>query len=457
MKLYAFIVSILLAKSLFSQEKEDSVVISKIYSYHLTEGKSYLNLRSLCKDVGCRLSGSKEAEKSVEWAKQAMIKAGADTVFMVPCLVPHWVRGKKEQCELYYDSKKTPLSVCALGGSVATPVSGIKAKVIEVSSFEELEKLGTEKIKGNIVFYNVSFDQTFVHTGNAYGKAVKFRSGASMAAKYGAVASITKSMTTSDNDFPHTGMMRYDTLIKQKIPAFAISAKGAKKLSDLLTRDKTVELFLFSDCKTLPDMPSNSVVGEIHGKEASNEIIVVGGHLDSWDLGDGAHDDGAGIVQSIEVLAAFKKLGIKNKRTIRVIAYMNEENGVRGGETYALAAAKENKKHIAALESDMGGFSPRAIGVEAKQDTLMYYKKWQPLFEPYYVFIKYGGGGADISKLIKLGVPQFSFEPDSQRYFDFHHTADDTFENVNKRELELGAATISSFIYLLDKYGAYKK
>ena len=214
-------------------------------------------------------------------------------------------------------------------------------------------------------------------------------------------------------------------------------------------------MYLYSDCVTLPDEPSYSVVGEIHGKEIPNEVIVVGGHLDSWDLGEGAHDDGAGIVQSIEVLAAFKKLNIKNKRTIRCIAYMNEENGTRGGETYTESASKESKKHIAALESDMGGFSPRAIGVDAKQDTLTYYKKWQPLFEPYYVFIKQGGGGTDISKL--KGIPQFSFEPDSQRYFDFHHTADDVFEHVNKRELELGAATISSFIYLLDKYGTYTK
>ncbi len=441
--------------SLIAQQNEDSLIIRKIYSYHLTESKSYENLRNLCKDVGCRLSGSKEAAKAVDWVKQAILKAGADSVFLVPCMVPHWVRGKKEKCEVYNNNKSEIFSVCALGGSIATPVTGIKTKVIEISSFEEIEKLGIEKIKGNIVFYNVSFNKEFIHTGNAYGKAVKYRSGASMAAKYGALASITKSMTTSDNDFPHTGMMKYDSLVKEKIPGFAISSMGAKKLSSLLAQNKNLEMYLYSDCKTLPDEPSYSIVGEIRGKEFPNEVIVVGGHLDSWDLGEGAHDDGAGVVQSMEVLAAFRKLGISNKRTIRCIAFMNEENGTRGGESYAELATKENKKHIAALESDMGGFSPRAIGVEAKQDTLLYYKKWQPLFEPYYVFIKQGGGGVDISKL--KAVPQFSFEPDSQRYFDFHHTADDVFENVNKRELELGAATIGSFIYLLDKYGTYKK
>ena len=443
--------------SLSAQEKADSLTIRKIYSYHLTQSKSYTNLHTLCKDVGARLSGSKQSIKAVEWAKKAMICAGADTAYLIPCMVPHWVRGQKEKCEVYTGSSQLSLSVCALGGSIATPIQGIKAKVIEVSSFEELDKLGIEKIKGNIVFYNVSFDQEFIHTGNAYGKAVKYRSGASMAAKYGAIASLTKSMTTSDNDFPHTGMMKYDSLVKQKIPAFAISAKGAERLKSLLAENKNLEMYLYDDCKTLPDEPSYSVVGEIYGKEIANEVIVVGGHLDSWDLGEGAHDDGAGIVQSIELLAAFKNLGIKNKRTIRCVAFMNEENGTRGGTTYSAYAAKETKKHIAALESDMGGFSPQAIGVDAKQDTLLYYKKWQPLFDPYFVFIKQGGGGVDISKLIKLGVVQFSLDPDSQRYFDFHHSADDTFEHVNKRELELGAAAISSFIFLLDKYGTYQR
>ena len=452
-----FILWIAISSALLAQQREDSLAIRKIYTYHLSQSNSYNNLHSLCKDVGGRLSGSPQAAKAVEWAKQAMVKAGADTVYLVSCMVPHWVRGAKEKCQLFNKDKTEILAVCALGGSIATPTKGIKAKVVEVSSFDELEKLGVEKIKGNIVFYNVSFDQTFIYTGNAYGKAVPYRSGASLAAKYGAVASITKSMTTSSNDFPHTGVMKYDSLVKQQIPAFAISAKGAAKLSSVLSQNKNAELFLYSDCKTLPDEPSFSVIGEIKGNEFPNEIIVVGGHLDSWDLGEGAHDDGAGIVQTIEVISAFKNLGIKNKRTIRCIAYMNEENGTRGGKAYAKLAAQENKKHIGALESDMGGFSPRAIGIDAKQDTLFYYEKWQSLFEPYLIFIKQGGGGEDISALKKIGATQFSLNPDSQRYFDFHHSADDVFENVNKRELELGAATINSFIYLIDKYGTYKK
>src|SRR6185312_7564650 len=243
-----FVLLFFLANILAAQENSDSLTIRKIYSYHLTESKSYNNLRNLCKDVGARLSGSKQAEKAVVWAKQAMIQAGADTAYLIPCMVPHWVRGAKEKCYVSGNSKNKleSFAVCALGSSVATPPQGITAKVIEVSSFEELEKLGAEKVKGNIVFYNVSFDKTFVHTGGAYGKAVKYRSGASMAAKRGAITSITKSMSTADNDFPHTGTMRYDSLVLQKIPAFAISVTGAKKLSTLLTQNKNLELFLFS-------------------------------------------------------------------------------------------------------------------------------------------------------------------------------------------------------------------
>ncbi|MBS1646797.1 MAG: M20/M25/M40 family metallo-hydrolase [Bacteroidetes bacterium] len=446
---------------LLAQEKQDSLTIRKIYNYHLEESHSHQNLYDLCKNVGARLSGSPQAAKAVEWAKNAMQQAGADTVYLIPCQVPHWVRGSKEKGQLFYQGKKEDLSVCVLGGSVATPKQGLRAKVVEVHSFDELKQLGETHIRGAVVFFNVSFPPTYIHTGDAYAHTVKYRSGASLAAQYGAVATVTKSMTTATDDYPHTGVMHYyDTLTTKKIPAFAISAAGAATLSARLLQNKNAELFLFSDCATLPDEPSYSVVGELRGHEFPNEIMVVGGHLDSWDLpgSEGAHDDGVGIVQTIEQLRAFKKLNLKNKRTLRVIAFMNEENGTRGGEAYAQVAAQEkNKKHIAALESDMGGFTPRTIGVEAQGDTLLYYKKWQPLFEPYFVLIKKGYGGEDISRLVALGVPQFDFDPDSQRYFDFHHAANDTFEHVNKRELELGAATINAFIYLIDKYGAYKK
>ena len=461
MKLKVTVLLSLVNVLLFAQN-EDSIALRKIYTYHLTQGNTYENLRYLCKNIGARISGSPQAEKSVEWAKQAMLKAGADTVYLIPCMVPKWVRGEKEKCELFLGKKTEKLSVCALGGSTGTPKEGIKAKVIEVSSFEELEKLGTEKIKGNIVFYNVSFDPSLISTGSAYGGTVKYRyAGASKAAKFGAVASIVKSMTLANDDYPHTGMMSYDTLVKEKIPCFAISAKGAKTLTASLKQGKNIQLLLFSACKTLADVPSFSVVGELKGKEFPNEVLVAGGHLDSWDTGEGAHDDGAGVVQSIEIISAFKSLGIKNKRTIRCIAFMNEENGLRGGKSYAAYAEKEknnfSKKHIAALESDGGGLVPRSLGVVAGGDTLSYYKKWEKLFEPYAVVISGNGGGADIGPLEKIGTTQMSLNVDNQRYFDYHHTDADVFENVHKRELELGSAAMTSLIYLIDKYGVYAK
>jgi carboxypeptidase Q len=448
-----------LASVLLFGQNEDSLVIRKIYNYHLTKSNSYENLRYLCKNIGGRISGSPQAEKAVVWATEAMLKAGADTVYLIPCMVPKWVRGKKEKCEASAGNKKEEFSVCALGGSIGTPAEGIKAKVIEVSSFEELEKLGAEKIKGNIVFYNVSFDAALISTGSAYGKTVTYRyAGPSKAAKLGAVATVVKSMTLASDDHPHTGSMGYDTLVKEKIPAFAISSKGAAALTKLLKENKNLQLYLFSDCKTLPDVPSFSVVGEIKGKEIPNEVIVAGGHLDSWDTGEGAHDDGAGVVQSIEIISAIKSSGIKNKRTIRAIAFMNEENGLRGGKSYAAFAANEkNKKHIAALESDGGGLVPRSLGISVTADTLAYYKKWGKLFEPYMVTINGSGGGADIGPLEKLGTTQMSLNVDNQRYFDYHHTPADVFENVHKRELELGAAAMTSLIYLIDKYGVYSK
>ncbi|MGZ3904233.1 MAG: M20/M25/M40 family metallo-hydrolase [Bacteroidia bacterium] len=445
------------AVTILSAQNGDSATIRKIYTYHLKESKSYENLRILCKNIGGRISGSPQAERSVEWAKQAMIKAGADTVYLIPCMVPKWVRGAKETCDAISGSKKEKLTVCALGGSVGTPKGGLTAKVISVSSFDELEKLGAEKIKGNIVFFNVSFDAALISTGSAYGKTVTYRySGPSKAAKLGAVATIVKSMTLANDDHPHTGVMSYDTLVKEQIPCFAISAKGAASLNELLNKNNNLQLHLFSDCKMLPDVPSFSVVGEIRGQEIPDEVIVVGGHLDSWDTGEGAHDDGAGVVQSIEVIAAFKNSAIKNKRTIRAIAFMNEENGLRGGKSYlAYATAEKNKKHIAAIESDGGGLVPRSLGISVTADTLSYYKKWSALFEPYMVTINGAGGGADIGPLEKLGTTQMSLNVDNQRYFDYHHTPADVFENVHKRELELGSAAMTSLIYLLDKYGVY--
>lgn len=456
MKYLIFSALLLSAISGNSQDK-DSLVIRRIYDHYLSQGKSYSNLEYLTTKIGGRLSGSPQAELAVQWAKKAMYEAGADTVILQPCMVPHWVRGQKEKCTITSAKLKSTnnLNCVALGSSVGTGAKGIKAEIIEVGSFEELEKLGEKIVKGKIVFFNVFFDQRKIRTGNAYGETVKYRGrGASHAAKFGAVGCVVRSMTSVADDEPHTGNMIYDTTIsKVKIAAVALSYKAADLLHNNLAKDRNLMLYLETHCQTLPDAPSYNVVGQINGSEKLNEFIIAGGHLDSWDNGQGAHDDGAGVVQCIEVLSAFKRSGIKPKHSIRAVAFMNEENGLAGGTAYAKFAKENNEKHIAAIETDAGGYSPRGFGIDTANGLYNLALKWKPLFHPYFVdrFEK-EGGGADLIALEKLGVPCIGFEPDTQRYFDIHHTAADTFDKINKRELELSGAAIASLMYLIDIY-----
>ncbi len=434
----------------------DSAMIKKIYNEALSNGKSYSNLDYLTNKIGGRLSGSPQAQQAVEWAFKAMKEAGADTVYLQECMVPHWVRGAKEVgkaiCSNPKDSRELP--VCALGGSIATPSDGITANVIEVMGLKGLEALGKEKIKGKIVFFNEPMDPTFIGTFNAYGKAVEQRwAGPSEAVKYGAVAVVTRSCTLTQDDYPHTGSMGYKDSLN-KIPACCISTNGANWLSAELKKDKDLKFFLQMSCNTLPDVKSYNVVGEIRGSEKKNEFIVVGGHLDSWDTGTGAHDDGAGVVQSIEVLRIFKALGYKPKCTIRAVAFMNEENGGRGGKKYAELAKKNNEKHLAAIESDAGGFTPRGFSSDVTPEVKAKLKSWRPLFEPYGVY-DFGrdGSGSDIGPLKDQNVPCMELSPDSQRYFIHHHTPVDTFEYINQRELELGGAAMAALVWMIAQHG----
>lgn len=438
-------------------QTNDSVQIRKIYDYYLTQSKTYSNLEYLSTKIGGRLSGSPKAAAAVTWAVKSMYAAGADSVILQPCMVPHWIRGKKESCSISSLKLKLnkELKCIALGSSVGTEPLGVKAKVIEVKSFEELEKLGEKEVKGKIVFYNVFFKQEHIRPGTAYGETVKYRSrGASYAAKYGAVASIVRSMSSVADDEPHTGNMNYDTsLSKIRITSIAISYVAADILAEALRGDKELTVSIKTDCSMRPDTLSYNVVGQINGSEKRNQYLTAGGHLDSWDNGQGAHDDGAGVVQTMEMLAMFKILGIKPKHTIRAVAFMNEENGLAGGTAYGKLAKENNEIHIAALETDAGGFTPRGFGVDTLKGLYNLVVKWQKLFEPYLIEkIEKGGGGADLIGLEKLGVPCIGLEPDNQRYFDIHHTAQDTFDKVNKRELNLGAGAIGALFYLIDKY-----
>ncbi len=446
----------LVSSILFSQ-KQDSIALRKHFNYYLTQSKCYKNLEFLSTKIESRLSGSTGAEKAVKWAKQAMYNAGADTVYMQPCIVPHWVRGNKEICYSENTSKqKIPYRICALGNSIGTPKNGIKAPVIIVNSYHQLDSLGEKNIKGKIVFYNVYFDHTHLNTGTCYGETVTYRyAGPSKAARYGALATIVRSMSSINNDFPHTGVMGYDTSIcKTKIPACAISFSSADNLLAQLKTHSSIVLYLNMNCKMLPNELSYNVVGEIKGSKKPNEIIMVGGHLDAWDNGQGAHDDGAGVVQAIEILAMYKNQNIKPIHTIRAVAFMNEENGGAGGKAYFEDCKKNKLKHIAALESDAGGFSPRGIAVDTTMGAYHTMLTWKSLLDPYFVqYVNKGGHGADIEYLKKIGVPLIGFEPDGQKYFDYHHTADDTFDKINKRELEISAGVIGSIVYLIDTKG----
>ena len=448
---------LLLITTQVEAQNTDQKQIDEIYKTALTNGSGYAWLNYLSNQIGGRLSGSLQAQKAVDYTNKVLDSMGLDRVWLQPVKVPKWVRGTPEFAYIESDPGLTNnVPICALGGSVATPLGGVKAGVVEVQGIEGLKVLGKEKIQGKIVFFNKAMDPTNINTFLSYrGCSDQRYSGAAEAVKYGAVGVIVRSLNLRLDDFPHTGAMSYgDTPIASRIPAAAISTNGAELLSATLKLNPDINFFFRQNCKILPDVESYNVIGEIKGSTYPNEILVVGGHLDSWDLGDGSHDDGAGCVQSMEVLRLLKATGYKPKRTIRVVLFMNEENGLRGGTTYAEQAAKNNEKHIFALESDSGGFTPRGFSFDCNQANFKQVESWKSLFEPYLVhlFVK-GGSGADIGPLKNDNIVLAGLRPDSQRYFDHHHSANDTFAHVNKRELELGAASMASLIYLFDQYG----
>ncbi len=436
---------------------QDSIMLKKLYTTALTDGKAYDWLDYLSNEIGGRLSGSIEAENAVKYTEAELNELGLDKVWLQPVMVPKWTRGFKEYAYIETASgEKTITDICALGGSVPTPSLGIKAEVVEVKGLDELAALGKEKLAGKIVFFNRPMDPSFISTFDAYSGAVDQRSrGASEAAKYGALGVIVRSMNLRLDDLPHAGAMNYgDTPISQQIPAAAISTNGAEYLSSLLKLQPKLLFYFKQNCKTFDDVQSYNVIGEITGSTNPNEYFVVGGHLDSWDLADGSQDDGAGCVQSMEVLRLFKKIGYKPKHTIRAVLFMNEENGLRGGTKYAEEVKRKNEKHLFALESDAGGFTPRGFSFQTNDVNFKKAQSWESLFKPYFIHsFEKGHGGSDIGPLEGNIDVIAGLRPDSQRYFDYHHAANDIFENVSKRELELGAATMASLVYLFDMHG----
>ena len=436
------------------KSQSDSVFIRKIADEIFQHSTAYNNLHALTKNIGPRLSGSPQTYTAEKWGQDALQRAGADRVYLQKAMIPHWVRGGKDQATLISGNNRQTLAVIALGNSVSTPAKGITAPMILIHDFDELEKRKSE-IKGKIIFFNHPFDVNFVWMFNAYQEAVPYRVfGASRAAKYGAVGVLVRSMSSSTDNFPHTGAMIYNDSFP-KIPALAVGLRDADKLVAAAATQNSLSLFISTNAHALADTVGYNVIGEWRGSEFPDQYITVGGHLDSWDPAEGASDDGTGCVHSIEVLRALKAAGYKPRHSIRVVLFTDEENGGRGALAYSSEAKTKNEKHIFALESDAGGFTPREFsfkGTEAQMKTI---RPLLPLFEPYGVTtFSMHGAGSDVDPLNdSTGILVAALIPDSQRYFDYHHAANDVFENVNKRELELGAINMAALIYLVDKYG----
>lgn len=455
MKKPIFLLILSFAPVIILAQSSDSAVIKSIFNEALTDNTAYKNLEYLCTEIGGRLCGSPQAAAAVAWSGEVMKKMNTDSVYLQKVMVHHWYRGEKETAEIVSSvNGSKDVRVCALGESIGTPESGIRAGVVEVKSLDELKSLGEKQVKGKIVFFNRAMNPAFVNTGNAYGDAAWQRTtGAVEAAKLGAVGAVIRSLTLAEDTSTHTGIMHYDSAVT-KIPAVAVSTLDANTLSDWLKTDPELKFHFRTSCKFFPETESYNVTGEIRGSDFPDEVIVVGGHLDSWDNGEGAHDDGVGCVQSIEVLRLFLKLNIKPRHTIRAVMFMDEESAQRGGKAYAALVKEKNEKHIAAIESDAGGFTPKGFSVDAPADTVAQIQKWKDLLLPYGIYnIDKGGSGVDIHYLKNSGIACIGLLVDTHRYFNYHHSDIDLFTAVNKHEMQLGSAAMASLVYLLDKYG----
>jgi carboxypeptidase Q len=434
---------------------EAEAMLQRIFAESLARGKAHDHLRELVGRHPGRLSGSKALADAIDWAEQTLRTVGVDTVVRQDVMVPHWERGPEESALLWRADDAEPLAVVALGGSVPTEGNGVVAEVIEVRSLDELATLGQSRIAGKIVFFNRPMDPAIVRASEAYRLAVDQRSrGPATAARYGAVAAVVRSMTHALDDHPHTGGTSYPAGAP-RIPGAALSTVAAEKLSAAL-RTGPVRLALKINSRWLPDAPSHNLIAEIRGRELPDEIILVGGHLDSWDIAPGAHDNGSGVVQSIEVLRLFRVLGIQPRRTLRCVLFTNEENGLRGSTAYVNRVKEKKERHLLAIETDNGGFQPRGFNLGSTQGDAHERAavRWRSLFEPYgiHLFMK-GTAGADIGPLLVQGITVAGLLPDSQRYFDYHHTTQDSLDKVNPRELHLGAAALTALVWLADTQG----
>jgi Zn-dependent M28 family amino/carboxypeptidase len=431
------------ATSLFAQDATD-----KIIDRALASDSAWATLSHLTDEIGPRLTGSRNAAVAVKYTTERFREWGID-VRNEKVMVPHWVRGEERASLVSHNGQKIVLT--ALGGSVATPVKGITADVVEVGSYDELKQLGA-KVKGKIVVYNNPMDMELVRGGRsfeAYRRAVEFRgTGASHAAEYGAVAALIRSVESASLRTQHTGAMRYDPKMP-KIPAAAMTAEDAMLVHRLLAKGQRVRMHVVLTPKTLPDVESANVVAEIRGSEHPEEIVLVGGHLDSWDLGTGAIDDAGGVAMSMETLHLIKELDLHPKRTVRCVLFMNEENGLRGGRAYARVHGSE--KHTAAIETDSGVAAPTGFNTTLKGDALSAFEtQTKPLARVNANrFSTESETGADTSPLTEAGVPGFGFVPEPLHYFDYHHSPADTLDKIDPKDMSADVAAVAALVWIL--------
>jgi len=447
-----FSMVLLLSVLCIRAQQADSVMIKHMFDNALQSEISYRQLEGLCEVAPGRLAGLPAMDTAMQYMFRIMKTMPFDSVYVQPCMVRQWLPGRDTAWYISNKKDKIPLTVDVLGGSVPTPESGIKAPVIIFRSIDDMKKADPSSIKGKIVYFNRPMNQTYYNAFRAYGENSSMRVlGADEASKLGAVAVLVRSINTVTDDFPHTGIMRYKTT-DTKIPAFAISTKDALELDSALLKFPETNVYLQSSCTELTEIQQGNVIGEIRGTTHPERIITVGGHLDSWYNSAGAHDDGGGCVQSLEVARLFFETGYKPQNTLRVVMFIDEEMDQRGGKKYAEEAKTKNEKHIFAMESDHGMALPTGFSVDSA--ALVKIQTWKYLLEPYgFNKIEKGFGGVDISFLKELGVPLCGLVTDSQRYFEYHHSGNDTFDKIVRRELQLGAAGMAALIYLVDKYG----
>jgi len=433
-------------------QSADSLLIKKIFNNTLTNTEAYENLKLICEKAPGRLVGSEASIVAQKIMQAYFKKLGADKVYVQEFTTDAWVCDSASVFIVAKGRNIKSLHCDALGPSPSTKPMGITAQVVEVKSIDDVKMLGSEGIAGKIVFFNRPWDHTFISTFYGYGNMVDQRAhGPAVAAEYGAAAVIIRSVTNSQDKYPHTGSTRFN---ETTTPAVAISTLDADLLSKTLKNDPALKVNIFVDARNLKQISTYNLIAEITGYEFPDEIIMAGGHIDAWHNTQGAHDDGAGCVMSGDVLRTFKELGIKNRRTIRVVMFMDEELYQSGGRAYAESVKEKNEKHLFALESDGGAFTPRQFTINASPRVLAHVSKLQPLFHPYGIDdIKAGWGGVDIDPLQDQGIPLAGYGTDSQRYFDMHHSANDSFDKINLRELQLGCGNMAAFIYLIDKYG----